>query len=150
MSYTDKLVDELNEVLKRSYDAILGYKSAIDDVEDRSLKAFFAEQVDERVKFARELTSEIVSLGGEPVTESSFKGTLHRAWMDLKSAVASNNDEKTLQECIRGERAARKDYEDILKGELSLTPSVSNMLTRHQLFIDKSIITLEMMEIAAE
>ncbi|KOF03643.1 ferritin-like domain-containing protein [Roseivirga seohaensis] len=146
MNYTEKLVDKLNDVLRRSYDAIQGYENAIDDMNDAQLKNFFKNQVMERTRFAGELASEITALGGEPVTESSFKAALHRAWMDLKSSIASNNAEKVLQECIRGEETASEDYKDILESDLSLPPSVTNMLRSHKASIDATVVKLKMME----
>tara|TARA_R110000796_G_scaffold159169_4_gene275899 strand:+ start:17386 stop:17907 length:522 start_codon:yes stop_codon:yes gene_type:complete len=146
MSYTEKLIDKLNDVLRRSYDAMEGYENAIEDMSDAQLENFFKNQVMERRRFAQELATEVTALGGEPVTQSSFKASLHRAWMDLKSSVASNNVEKVLQECIRGEETARDDYQDILESDLSLPPSVTNMLKNHKFSIEEAIVKLKMME----
>lgn len=146
MSYTDKLVDRLNDVLTRSYDAMEGYENAIDDMKDEQLKNFFKNQVMERRRFAQELETEVKTLGGEPVTKGSFKASLHRAWMDLKASLASDNAEKVLEECIRGEESARDDYQDIMESDLSLPPSVSNMLKNHKFSIEEAIVKLKMME----
>tara|TARA_R110001592_G_scaffold25765_4_gene97492 strand:+ start:182 stop:664 length:483 start_codon:yes stop_codon:yes gene_type:complete len=146
MSYTEKLIDKLNDVLRRSYDAMEGYENAIDDMSEEQLKNFFKNQVMERRVFAQELTTEVAALGGDPVTQSSFKASLHRAWMDLKSSIASSNTEEVLQECIRGEETARDDYQDILESDLSLPPRVTNMLKNHKFRIEETIVKLKMME----
>jgi len=146
MSYTDKLVDKLNDVLKRSYDAMQGYENAIDDMKDELLKNFFKNQVMDRRRFAQELTTEVKTLGGEPATEGTFKASLHRKWMDLKSSLASDNTEEVLEECIRGEEAALVDYQEIMKSDLSLPTSVAKMLKNHRVSIEDSIVKLKMME----
>ena len=40
---------------------------------------------------------------------------MHRAWMDLRSAIASNEEEAILNEILRGESFALEAYEEAVK-----------------------------------
>ena len=56
----------------------------------------------------------IISLGGEVEFSGNLLGVLHRRWMDVKYAVAGSDPDSILIECIRGEKAALRHYEDAL------------------------------------
>jgi uncharacterized protein (TIGR02284 family) len=53
---------------------------------------------------------------------------LHRAWINLKSAVTSGDDHAILTECERGEDSAVKGYEKAMEGNLS--PSLRDIVSR--------------------
>lgn len=107
-------IDALNDLLTRNYDAEKGYKEAAENVESPSLQQTFRELSQQRYNFGHELKQELTKLGGEPEKGSSIAAGLHRAWMDLRSALASNEESNILDECIRGEEAAVKTYESTL------------------------------------
>ena len=44
---------------------------------------------------------------------------MHRAWINLKSAVTSGDDKAILSECERGEDSAVHDYEDAIQDGLT-------------------------------
>lgn len=62
-----------------------------------------------------------------PKENGSVAGTLHRVWIDIKSSVASNNDEAVLEEVIRGEKAKVNEYKDVMKNN-TLAPQINSML----------------------
>lgn len=146
MSTYKEITSNLNEVLTRNYDAIEGYRNAADNIGSPALKSFFNDQVAERTRFAVELSSEIVRLGEQPVSEGSTKAALHRTWMDMKSAVASNNEEAVIEECIRGEQAACAEYKELLHSELPIKGNLNNVLKSHKEQIERSINHLKTME----
>ena len=47
---------------------------------------------------------------------------MHRAWIDLKSAVTSGDDHAILAECERGEDSAMKEYRDAMEKEELSSP----------------------------
>ncbi|MEO8647557.1 MAG: PA2169 family four-helix-bundle protein, partial [Acidobacteriota bacterium] len=61
-----------------------------------------------------ELQSLVRSLGGDPENTGSTLGALHRGWINIKSAVTGKDDEAILNECERGEDAAKAAYKDAL------------------------------------
>lgn len=109
------LVNNLQGLLEKNYDAEKGFKKAMEDAESQDLKRFLKTQALQRNRFATELDKEIRDLNETPKESGSTTGTLHRTWIDLKSAVSRNDDEAVLEECIRGEKASLEEYENTLK-----------------------------------
>jgi uncharacterized protein (TIGR02284 family) len=87
-------------------------------VKRSDLKTIFYEFSQQRAEFSGVLQSLVGSLGGEPETEGSFSGALHRGWIDLKSAITGEDDKAILNECERGEDSAKEAYADALKKNL--------------------------------
>ncbi|UAB80205.1 PA2169 family four-helix-bundle protein [Marixanthomonas sp. SCSIO 43207] len=109
------LVNNLQGLLEKNYDAEKGFKKAMEDAESQDLKRFLKTQALQRNRFATELDKEIRDLNETPKESGSTTGTLHRTWIELKSAVSGNDDEAVLEECIRGEKASLEEYENTLK-----------------------------------
>ncbi|MBT8376147.1 MAG: PA2169 family four-helix-bundle protein, partial [Bacteroidia bacterium] len=93
MKYEKRISDKLNELLVKNYDAEKGYIKAINEVDNVTVKNFFSNRAEERSRFARELRTEILTYGEMPEDSGSFKGTLHRNWMTLRTTFSSNNEE---------------------------------------------------------
>ena len=123
MESTNKeVVNLLNDLLERNYDAEKGYKKAAEDAKNPVMKDFFRDYASQRYTFGHELKDEIRRLGGEPEKGTSTTSNLHRTWIDIKTALSSDKDETVVEECIRGEKAALDDYEDVLrKSELPVS-----------------------------
>lgn len=126
----EKAVELLNDLLEKNYDAEKGYKKAAEDTKASSLKEFCRDYASQRYNFGHEIKDEIRRLGGEPDKGTSVAGNLHRTWIDIKTALSSDKDESVVEECIRGERAALEDYEDVLGN--SALPSSSRELVQRQ------------------
>src|SRR5207247_515934 len=83
-----------------------------DTVKNPQLKAFF-EQKAERCRLgAAQLQQKVRELGGDPERSSSMTGQLHRFWVNIRSAIAGMDEHAILDECERGEDAAKRAYED--------------------------------------
>jgi uncharacterized protein (TIGR02284 family) len=140
MNYSEKISNKLNELLVKNYDAEKGYIDAMNNVESPNLKMFFKRRATERSEFAKELRTEILQYGETPEDSGSFKGTMHRNWMKLKSTFSSNDEEAILEEAIRGEEASLEEYKDVLK-ESNLPPSIDSLLVKHKNAIQSAINT---------
>lgn len=140
MKFTEEISNKLNELLVKNYDAEKGYINAMNNVEGSELKMFFKRRASERSQFAKELRTEILQYGEIPEDSGSFKGTLHRNWMSLKSTFSSNDTEAILEEAIRGEKASLEDYKDFLK-DRTLPPSIDALLIKHKNAIQAAINT---------
>lgn len=140
MSYSEEISNKLNELLVKNYDAEKGYLNAIDNIESNDLKMFFKRRASERSEFAKELRTEILRYGQIPEESGSFKGTMHRNWMSLKSTFTSNNEESVLEEAIRGEEASLEEYDKLMK-ENNLPPTIDNLILKHRNAIQAAINT---------
>ena len=139
MKYSEKISNKLNELLEKNYDAEKGYLNAASNVESKKLKIFFRKRASERSEFAKNLRTEILSYGQIPEDNGSFKGTMHRNWMSLKSMFNSNDKEAILEE------ASYYEYCEILK-EDNFAPSTRKMLEMQKQTIQYAINSLKYQE----
>ncbi|QTE22040.1 ferritin-like domain-containing protein [Polaribacter cellanae] len=145
MKYTEKISNKLNELLEKNYDAEKGYLNSAENVDSSKLKIFFKNRASERSIFAKELRTEILSYGQIPEDDGSFKGTMHRNWMSLKSLFSSNDEEAILEEALRGEKASLDEYDEMLKEE-AFAPSTRKMLENQRQQIQAAINSLKLEE----
>lgn len=138
-------IDLLNDLLEKNYDAEQGYKKAAEDVDNSLLKAFLLDSSKTRYDFGHEIKEEISKLGGKPEKGTSLIADLHRKWIDLKSAVAGNNDKAVIAECEKGEKAALQDYELALKSG-NLTQSAEKVVRQQFEKIKTDLVKLENLE----
>ncbi|WP_316813535.1 PA2169 family four-helix-bundle protein [Pedobacter heparinus] len=112
----------LNELTEINNDRADGFQKALADIKDENidLKGIFQEYSTQSRKFSQELVALVAGLGGEAETGNSVAGTLHRAWIDVKSLFGGDDRESILNEAERGEDAAKAAYKLALeRGELS-------------------------------
>ena len=140
MKYTEKISNKLNELLIKNYDAEKGYLNAAENVDSPDLKIFFKRRATERSEFAKELRTEILRYGEIPEDSGSFKGTMHRNWMTLKSLFSTNDEEAILKEAIKGEKASLEEYKEFLK-DRALPPSIDSILFNQKNAIQAAINT---------
>lgn len=138
MSKTKEMAEKLNDLLEKNYDSEKGFKNAAEDVKNPKLKEFFEQRAKQRYDFGHELKREIKNFGEAPDKGTSFKGDAHRAWMDLKSAFSSDNEEAILEEAVRGEKAAVADYNDIINNS-EFPPSTANLLIKQRNAIERTL-----------
>lgn len=120
MAQQKEIISTINSLIETLKDGQEGFKQAAEAVKDTSLKSLFNEFSLQRAKFAGELQSEAVSLGEpDPEKDSSTSGALHRAWINIKSAITSGDDHAILAECERGEDSAVNEYKEAMEEEIS-------------------------------
>jgi uncharacterized protein (TIGR02284 family) len=120
MSQQTENISTLNSLIETLKDGQEGFRQAAEAVRDSALKSLFGEYSMQRAKFAGELQNEVVRLGeAKPEENSSVAGSLHRAWINLKSAITSQDDHAILAECERGEDSALKEYQKAMEQELA-------------------------------
>jgi uncharacterized protein (TIGR02284 family) len=107
----------LNELLETLKDGQKGYAEALTDVEDADLKETFKKYAAQRSAYITELEDQMHKLNLKPEEESSITGTIHRAFINLKSLVTSKDRHSILAECERGEDYAKSAYEKATKME---------------------------------
>jgi uncharacterized protein (TIGR02284 family) len=129
MEQNKQTISTVNSLIETLKDGQEGFKEAAKGVADPQLKSLFNEYSQQRSRFASELQNQAEVLGeSKPEDTSSAAGALHRAWINLKSAVTSGDDHAILAECERGEDSAVKEYEKAMKDDLS--PSLRDIVSR--------------------
>ncbi len=115
MDNNKEIVDAINDLITVNYDGERGYKEAAEDVTDARLKSWFREYAQQRYDFGHELKGELSQLGATPDKGTSVAADIHRIWIDLKAAIAGNDEAAVLNEVIRGEENAIERYDKVLE-----------------------------------
>lgn len=118
MEVNKEVFSTVHHLIERCKDGAKGYKTAAEDVEDSDLKTLFRKYAVQRDSMITELQDQLHKFGKTDDESSSLEGTVHRAWIDLKSALTSRDRVRVLEECERGEDYAVKAYEEALEKEL--------------------------------
>lgn len=113
-----KIVSVLNDLVETSRDGAAGFKTCAEGAKDSMLKAFFATRVQNCEEAVRELNIEVLHHHGKPIEHGSATGALRRAWINIRTAVTSNDDLAVLEECERAEDAALESYRKALTEDL--------------------------------
>lgn len=114
----DDVISTLNGLIETCKDGQEGFKEAAEGIERSDLKSLFYEFSQQRAQFAGELQTIVQSLGGDPENTGSVAGSLHRGWINIKSAVTGRDEASILNECERGEDSAKNMYKEALEMQL--------------------------------
>ncbi|MFT4832871.1 MAG: hypothetical protein ACI815_002532 [Psychroserpens sp.] len=140
MKYSEKISNRLNNLLEKTYDAEKGLKLAQDKIDNSTTIKYLNDLAEQKAGFGHELKKEIFQYGELPENDGTLKGGIHGVWMDLRSVVASNENEKLLEEVERGDKACLEEYNEILEdAETVPPPSTQSMLVRQRDAIESSL-----------
>jgi uncharacterized protein (TIGR02284 family) len=118
MEGNKEVFSTVHHLIERCKDGSKGYKTAAEDIEDSDLKTVFRKYAVQRDSMITELQNQLHKFGKTDDESSSIEGTIHRAWIDLTSALTSRDRVRVLEECERGEDYAVKAYEEAMEKEL--------------------------------
>ena len=115
---TQDFIKTLDGLVETCKDGEQGFREAAEGVQRSDLRSVFNEYSRQRAQFANELQIQVARIGGDPPRSGSVGGSLHRGWINLKSAITGKDDHAILDEAERGEDVAVKSYQDALADEL--------------------------------
>ena len=114
-----KVKDVLQDLIETLRDSQNGHRFAAEHVHDPELKTLFNEVSLKRGQFAGELEREVVRLGEhDPKREGTTRGSLHRAWFELKSKLGAGDDAGVLNWVEQGEDYIKKQYQEAVQNKL--------------------------------
>jgi uncharacterized protein (TIGR02284 family) len=125
----DRIVEVLSGLIAICTDAEEGFETAAAGVKNPEIQKLFREYSRQRRDFRIELDRMARRTGRAPDTSGSFAGTLHHAWMDIKSIVTRGDEGTIIAEAERGEDVAVRAYEEALDAGL---PSTIQQVVRRQ------------------
>jgi uncharacterized protein (TIGR02284 family) len=128
----DDIVDTLNDLIETSKDGEYGFTACAKHVESADLRRLFTQRANECLRAAEELQALVVQYGGEPETDGSSSGALHRGWVAVRGSLTGYSDQSMLDECERGEDAALARYRAALREE-ALPEPLRAVIARQQL-----------------
>ena len=132
METTEKTLDVLNDLVKINNDRVAGFEKAGENLDGQNggLRPIFSRLADESRDNAARLSELARQYGGEAEEGTSVSGTLHRAWLDVKSTFTGNDLESILNECERGEDAIKQAYRTALDSANELPVEVVQSISR--------------------
>lgn len=104
----------LQDLIRINIDAAKGFDEAADNIEIQSVAETFRQLAIERNANSNELTRYIELNHADAAVSGSILGAIHRAWIDLRSAVSGGDAYVILSEAEKGEDSIKKSYEDAL------------------------------------
>jgi len=112
----NEIVSNLNDLIKVCKDGCEGFKTCAEDsnVDMPQLKSLLTQRREECGRAADELRALVLQQGSDPVDSTTVSGSLHRGWLNLKTAVAGKDNVAVLEECERGEDVAKDAYRKAL------------------------------------
>ena len=140
-----ELVEKLQQILEKNYDAEQGYKKAMIEADNGFLSKYLKERAAMRSQFATEISDTILKLNETPIESGSTTGAMHRTWMNIKDAFSSNSDEGILEECIRGEKASVEEYQEAMD-EFMFPVDINSMLTNQLKQVEQSLSKIKTLE----
>ena len=131
-------IEALNDLVEINNDRIVGYETAMKEIDDSDLHLLFSKFILTSEKCAAVLRIEVAKLSGETETGTKNTGKLHRLWMDFKAAFKENNKLSILESCEFGDNIAVKTYTDTLDDNLqNLDPELQKIIMEQQNDIKK-------------
>ncbi len=115
---TKDYISTLNNLIETCKDGEQGFRDAAEHVQRQDLRSIFNEYSRQRSQFAGELQTLVSRIGGDPEHSGSVAASIHRGWINLKSAMTGRDDHAILAECERGEDSAVRNYQDALAHDL--------------------------------
>lgn len=109
-----EVITTLNDLIETCRDGISGFRTAADSVSSPIAKEVFLSRVHLIEKGLGDLDAAVQRLGGEPPEHGHPQAPMHRAWMNLKSAVTARDDKAIIDEVVRGEEFAVQHYREAL------------------------------------
>lgn len=122
-------VDVLNTLIATTLDSMKGFRESAEDSEVGTHAQFFREMADERSKVASDLQAHVRTLGGDPRTESSTAGAVHRTWVNVKDAMTGKDEEAVIKEVESGEDYIKEKFQEALRDD-DLSPETRGVLEK--------------------
>lgn len=130
----EAILDTLEDLIEITRDGAEGFSLAAEHATHPELKDFFRSLGNARAEMVRDLQDLERFQGQEKVdTSGSVTGSLHRAWINIRTAVTQRNDQAILEEAERGEDAALEAYEDALSQTPGALPESALAVIRQHL-----------------
>jgi uncharacterized protein (TIGR02284 family) len=118
--------ESIADLVEINNDRIAGYEKAAGFLEedDEDLRSLFKDMAAQSQQFVGELQHYL----DEPEEDTTLRGKLYRAWMDVKNTLSSNDRESVLSSCEFGEDAALRAYHTVLEEDTEMDADLRFLL----------------------
>lgn len=132
-SYPETCIPKLNMLLENNYKAESDYNKAAKKAKSKVLSFYFETRAAERRKFAEEINSAMTIAGENPIYPSVSEER-HSIWRILEKYFSDNEDEIMLEEALRRDRIALKEYQYLLR--TPLPPEIRTIVKKQMLKLE--------------
>ena len=126
---SDQTVEKLQELVQINIDSAKGFDHAARELSNASLAELCRDLSSQRRKQADELIRYVQMNGEVAPKDGSFLAAVHRAWMNVRTALSGDDEYAVLAEAEFGEDQIMRAYEEALKETAGIP--VKNALTQH-------------------
>ncbi len=117
----------ITDLLALLADSRKGYQEASDRAEDATVKMHLSE-----LSMARtQLIDDLARASDEDPAAGTLKGSLHRAWIDVRDTLSATENANILRECERGETYLTDRYKDALE-DPAIPDSLKTLLEKQR------------------
>ena len=116
--HKNDVIATMNHLVETCKDGEHGFRTCADGVKSARVKRLLDGAAQRCAEAAAELEAKVRGLGGDSVESGSVTGSLHRAWINIKSTIPGMDETAVLAECERGEDIAKRAYETALEKDL--------------------------------
>ncbi len=135
-----KKMNDLHELLA---DSRKGYHEAAEKVESPQLAQFLQRLSAQRNSMQTELAGEIRRFKNDDrLQDGTVKGTLHRAWMDIRDALGASDDINMLDECERGEKYLVERFDEVLNNA-DIAPTSKQLVSIQRQQVQENLIQVK-------
>ncbi len=104
---TEKIIEELCELIRYDYDAIGAYTAAIDDIKELAVRGPLTEFRGDHERHVSNLSAIVRQLGGEPPDKPDMKGVIRKT---MTKVAGLGGTEYTLKAMRSNEEVLNKTY----------------------------------------
>lgn len=142
---TDRNVKVLNSVTKTLIDSCKGYEKCAEVSDDSyRLQSEFSRRQNERKQLVHDFQNQVRTLGGEPETDGSMAGAVHRGFTRF-SSVFRDDETAAISALDDGEEFLAEKIEDKLEDH-DLSPQTTQLLQKAMLAAKSGERFADMME----
>lgn len=140
MYTNEKTAEVLNDLIRINNDRIEGYNKAADEAanKDVDLQAIFRQMAAESRSYVNDLSKYVARSDEKLETDTTFRGKIYRAWMDVKATFTGKDRKAILASCEYGEDAAQKAYDTALSSDADLTTEIRQLIMDQKTSLKRS------------
>ena len=128
----EEVSKNIKTLVGKNMDMYKEYLRAAEFAKDMHLRDYLIDQATDRKDFAENLM-EILAINDYDLkveATESLGASIHRGWINLKSILTGTSDKQILEECINGDRASIKEYEDFLNNNAAASPEITSEIQK--------------------
>lgn len=112
---TETLIRSLNTLIRTNLEAHKGYKQAAENIADPEISTTLETMAQKHHKYVNDLSEVVDEMGGKPRDNSTTLGKFHAGWRNLEALLNNGDKSMLIDECVKGEQAAIKNYREALR-----------------------------------